>query len=815
MTTTQITMPVLGMTCANCVASVERNAKKVTGVHEAQVNFSTEKISVIYDTKQTNPQAIIERIAKAGYKVPTATLDLPITGLTCANCIHTVERTLNKKVPGVVEARVNFATEKARVHYVPGAVSRAEIVAAVEKAGYGIAQQTNTVSDAEAPADVEKAAREHDIRNQTQKFWGGVMFTLPLFLLSMGRDFSLIGAWSHAAWVNYLFFALATPVQFYVGWDYYVGAYKSLRNQAANMDVLVALGSSVAYFYSIVVTLGLLGGHVYFETAAAIITLIKLGKLIEGQAKGKTSEAIKALIGLQTKTARVERDGQEANMPVEQVQVGDIVVVRPGEKLPVDGVVIEGRSAVDESLLTGESLPVDKQVGDVVIGATINKQGRLKIEATKVGQETALAQIIRLVEEAQGSKAPIQALADKVSAVFVPVVIVIAILTFVLWWLGTGEFTPALVRLVAVLVIACPCALGLATPTAIVVGMGKGARQGILFRHSAALEQAQAVTAMVLDKTGTITKGEPMVTDIIVTEAWAETAVLHLAASVERGSEHPLGEAVVRAAEMKQQSLSQPHQFQALVGQGVSATVEDQAVLLGNLRLMEQQNVDLNGLVDQATRLQAEAKTAMWMAVDGQVVALLGIADTVKDDSKKAIMALKKLGLQVIMLTGDNQATAQAIAAEVGLDRVLAEVLPSDKAAQVAQLQAEGFTVAMVGDGVNDAPALAQANVGIAIGTGADVAMEAAGITLISGSLKGVVHAMRLSQATMRTIQQNLFWAFAYNTFLIPVAAGVLALFVGLPLFLRELHPIAAAFAMAFSSVTVVVNSLRLRRVKI
>ncbi len=811
----QLTIPVLGMTCANCVASVERNIKKLDGVSDAVVNFSTEKVAVTYDPNQTTPQMMIDRVDRAGYEIPVATLELPITGMTCANCVNTVERTLNKKVPGIIEASVNFATEKAVVKYIPGTVTHTEMVAAVEKAGYGviIADETANLVDA------EKVARERDLADQTRKLWVGVIFTVPLFIFSMARDFGLIGHWAHAAWVNVLFLLLATPVQFYTGWDYYVGSYKSLRNKSANMDVLVALGSSVAYFYSIVVTFGLLGGHVYFETSAAIITLIKVGKLIEVRAKGKTSEAIKALMGLQAKTARVEREGVEIDIPTDQVIVHDRVVIRPGEKIPVDGVVISGTSSVDEALLTGESLPVDKNIGDAVIGSTLNKQGLLKIKATKVGRETALAQIVRLVEAAQGSKAPIQAVADRVSAIFVPIVIGLAILTFIVWLASGAGFTPALIRLVAILVIACPCALGLATPTAIVVGMGKGARQGILFRNSTALEQAGTLDTIVLDKTGTITKGAPTVTDVIVSEQTVggnnATDLLRLAASVERGSEHPLGEAIVRAAQAQQLTLSEPTGFQAIAGHGVKAEVEGQQILLGNLRLMEQEQIYLNGLGEKVAQLQQEAKTATWLAVDGQASAIIGIADTIKPSSKAAIADLKSMGLHVVMMTGDNQATAEAIAAEVGVDRVLAEVLPGDKAANVAKLQAEGLNVAMVGDGVNDAPALAQANVGLAIGTGADVAMETAGITLMGGDLQGVPQTIRLSQATMRTIKQNLFWAFAYNVILIPIAAGVLVFLPNLPIYLRELHPIAAAFAMAFSSVSVVGNSLRLRRATI
>ena len=835
MTTKQLTLPIIGMTCANCVASVERNAKKVSGVSEAVVNFSTEKATISYDPAQAKPQEVIAKIERAGFQVPTTTLELAITGMTCANCVNTVERTLNKKVSGVLEGTVNFATEKARVRYIPGAVSRADMVSAIERAGFGVVQAESP----EALVDAEKLAREAEVRNQTRKFWVGaalsaVMFwiahsKLMMFVMANGLEMTS-GLEVYDLPTNLLFWALATPVQFYVGWDYYVGAYKSLRNKTANMDVLVALATSVAYFFSVVVTLGFIGdGHTYFETSAVIITLIKLGKLLEARAKGKTSEAIKSLMGLQAKTARIERDGQEFDIPIEQVEAGNRVIVRPGEKIPVDGVVIGGRSAVDEALLTGESLPVDKQIGDSVIGATLNKQGVLKIEATNVGRDTALAQIIRLVEQAQGSKAPIQALADKVSAVFVPAVITIALLTF-FFWLGMGVgFTSALVRMVAVLVIACPCALGLATPTAIVTGMGKGASQGILFKNSAALELAHKLDTIVLDKTGTITKGEPTLTDLrALSEPVEDTPsassgrdnqpdeeLLRYAASAERGSEHPLGEAIVRAAQSRGLTLSDPHGFQAIAGHGISAQVEGHAVLLGNLRLMEREHVHLNGLTEQAEQLQNEAKTAMWLAVDGQAAAVIGVADTIKENSAEAITALRDMNLRVVMLTGDNEATAQAIATQVKLDEVLAEVLPGNKSAHVVQLQEQGRQVAMVGDGINDAPALAQADVGIAIGTGADVAMETAGITLMSGDLRGVSKAIKLSRATMRTIKQNLFWAFAYNVILIPTAAGVLAFVPSMPSYLQELHPIAAALAMAFSSISVVSNSLRLRMVRL
>jgi Cu+-exporting ATPase len=820
----QITLPVVGMTCANCVATVERNAKKVAGVTGASVNFANEKVTVVFDPAIADPKTVanqvIARVQRAGYDVPTATVELPLLGMTCTNCANTIQRRLNK-VEGVLEATVNFASEKASVTYIPGAVTRDDLVAAVRKAGYDVVE-TMAAAGTE-PEDAEAAARAAEIRHQWTRLIVGAIFTLPLFLLSMGRDLGLLGMWAHEPWVNWLFLALATPVQFYVGWDYYTGAAKSLRNGSANMDVLVALGSSVAYFYSVAVlvavTMGYhgLGHHVYFETAAAIITLIVLGKLLEVRAKGRTSEAIKKLIGLQPKTARVVRAGQEMDIPISQVVHGDRVIVRPGEKIPVDGVVVAGHSAVDESMITGESLPVEKQVGASVIGATLNRQGLLTIEATKVGKETALAQIIRLVEQAQGSRAPIQRVVDQVAAYFVPAVIGIALLTFVAWWVLGAGFVPALIRLVAVLVIACPCAMGLATPTSIMVGVGKGAEAGILFKNSAALEQAQKLTAIVLDKTGTLTRGQPSVTDVVVgnQSALGREELLRLAASAERGSEHPLGESIVRSAQEVGLALSAPTAFEGIAGHGIRAEVDGRTVLLGNLRLMEREQVALNGLAPKAAELQAEAKTAMWLAVDGQASALIGVADTVKQGSREAVAALHKQGLLVVMMTGDNQATAEAIAAEVGIDRVFAEVLPGEKASYVAKLQQEGYRVGMVGDGINDAPALAQADVGIAIGTGTDVAMETADVTLMRGDLRSVPQALRLSKATMRNIHENLIWAFGYNVALIPVAAGVLAPFAWAPDFLRQLHPILAAGAMAFSSISVVSNALRLRRLRL
>lgn len=784
------------------------------GVNEASVNLATEKASIIYDPDSVTEGQFLALIRDIGYDVPTAKAELPITGMTCANCARTIERALGR-LGGVVSVSANFATERASVEYLPGVVSLAAIQQAVRDAGYDVV----VAAEGEAAEDVERAAREAEIRSQTRKFWVGVAFTLPLFLLSMGRDFGLLGAWAQAPWVNWLFLALATPVQFYVGWDYYVGGFKSLRAGSANMDVLVAMGSSTAYFYSLAVLLfpGL-GGHVYFETSAMIITLIKLGKMLEARAKGRTSEAIKKLMGLRPKTARVMRDGKEVDVPVESVMLGDVVVVRPGERLPVDGIVVEGRSAVDESMLTGESLPVDKGPGDEVVGATINKQGLLKFEATRVGAQTALAQIIRLVEEAQGSKAPIQRLADRISGVFVPVVIGLALATFLGWLIiGGAGFTQSMIYMVAVLVIACPCALGLATPTAIMVGTGKGAEHGILFKNSEALERAHEMQAVVLDKTGTITRGEPSVTDVEAAGPDGEASAAHrlsllkLAASAELGSEHPLGKAIVLAAQQEGLELSDPEGFEAVAGQGIAATVDGRQVLVGSDRLLQSRGANLNGLGAALVRLEDEAKTAMLVAVDGEALGLVAVADTVKEGSVEAIHQMEEMGLTVVMITGDNQRTADAIGKQVGLERVIARVLPGEKASQVKALQEESASVVgMVGDGINDAPALAQADVGIAIGTGTDVAMAAADVTLMSGDLRGVPRAIALSRATMRTIKENLFWAFFYNVILIPLAAGAFYPWLGI-----RLHPVIAAAAMAFSSIFVVTNSLRLRRVKL
>ncbi|MFK5968664.1 MAG: heavy metal translocating P-type ATPase [Candidatus Marithrix sp.] len=791
----ELTLPITGMTCTNCSNTVERNLKKMPGITEVNVNYASEQVTCSFDAKLLQVKDIITKIEAIGYAVPITKIELAITGMMCANCVGTVERTLLKKTPGIITANVNFATETAVIEYLPNQTNPNNISNTIKQAGYGV-----------ATTNIEET-KSNEVIEQTYKFWLGVAFTLPLFLLSMGRDFNLLGAWSHASYVNWLMFLLAVPVQFYVGWDYYVGSWKSLKNRAANMDVLVAMGSSVAFFYSVAVLLNTsLGEHVYFETAAMIITLIKLGKLLEVKAKSKTGTAIKKLIGLQVKTAKVIRNEVENDIPIESVMVGDIIIVRPGEKIPVDGKVIEGSSSVDESMLTGESLPIQKQADDTVIGATLNQQGLLKIVATKVGSETALAQIIRLVQEAQGSKAPIQHLADKVASIFVPIIIGIAIITLLIWWLGVGtDFTTAMIRMVAVLVIACPCALGLATPTAIMVGTGKGAEQGILFKNSEALERAHKLKTIVLDKTGTITNGKPTVTDIITLAQLAETEILRLAASAERGSEHPLGEAIVQAARIKQLSLTEPQQFTAISGQGIVATIEGKKISVSKLLDMQ------DSLTNIVNKLQNEAKTVMQVVVDDKLVGLIAVSDTVKASSQEAIATMQNLGLQVIMLTGDNKATAMAIAKQVGITQVIAEVLPEQKSQTIKQLQSEGL-VAMVGDGINDAPALAQADVGIAIGTGTDVAMETADITLMRGDLRSVSETIILSKATMRIIKQNLFWAFGYNVLLIPIAMGVLYPFTAVPIMLRSLHPALAAAAMAFSSVSVVTNSLRLRR---
>ncbi|MFO7553877.1 MAG: heavy metal translocating P-type ATPase [Desulfobacterales bacterium] len=814
MTEQTITLPVTGMTCANCAANIERGLKKLEGIQDTNVNFAVEQAAVTFDPKQLHVKDIVKNIQGSGYSVTTAKTELPVTGMTCANCAANIERALNKKVPGVVQAAVNFATERVSVAYIPGVSGIDDIVSAIEKAGYGVI----IPDDAMETEDAEQAARRTEIKDQTRKFVVGLIFSLPLFVMSMMRDFNLIGPWSHAPWVNWLFLILATPVQFYTGWDYYVNGIKSLKNKSANMDVLVAMGSSIAYFYSISVLFSpTLGKHVYFETSAVIITLIKLGKMIEARTKGKTGGAIRKLIGLQPKTATIVQNGKEHEVPLSRVRVGNRVIVRPGERIPVDGIVVEGESSVDESMLSGEPIPVDKHPKDLVVGGTINGEGLLKFEATRVGKETALAQIIRLVQEAQGSKAPIQAIADRVAAVFVPAVIVIALVTFGLWWGISGEFVPAMVRLVAILVIACPCALGLATPTAIMAGTGKGAERGVLFKRSEALETATKLNTIVLDKTGTITMGKPAVVDIVSFDSALENEdqILKLAASVEQGSEHPLGKAIVNEAKKRNIDLWEPENFKALRGFGVEARIQGEWIKMGKPKWFHDTDIGMELAGNTIDALQSQGKTVMVLVREDKLCGLVAVSDTLKPESKEAVEQLHAQHLKVVMLTGDNLQTARAIASAVNIDDIFAEVRPEEKSLKIKELQENGKKVGMVGDGINDAPALAQADIGMAIGTGTDVAIETGDVILSGGSLTGVSRAIRLSHATMATIKQNLFFAFIYNIVLIPVAAGVLAPFDSVPSFLKQLHPILAALAMSFSSISVVSNSLRLYRAKI
>ena len=715
---------------------------------------------------------------------------LNVEGMTCAACSARIEKVLNK-LDGVNSATVNLMAKKATVDYDESKISVDDFIHSIEKAGFKAHEQV------EEDMDREKKLREREIKNLRNMLIFSAIFSIPLF---SAMFFHMAGI--HNILSNGWFqLALATPVQIIAGARFYKGAYKSLRGGGANMDVLIVMGTSAAFLYSLYHTIvGI--PEFYYEASAVIITLILLGKYLEAIAKGKTSEAIKKLMGLQAKTARVVRDGTEVDIPMEDVLVGDIVVVRPGERVPVDGIITEGHSTLDESMLTGESVPVDKTVGDEVIGATINKQGAFKLSATKVGKDTALAQIIKLVEDAQGSKAPVQRLADQISGIFVPVVLVIAVITFLVWNFGFSDFNQGLISAVAVLVIACPCALGLATPTAIMVGTGKGAENGILIKGGEHLEKAHKLDVVILDKTGTITKGEPEVTDIIPYD-FSESEILRFAAIAEKSSEHPLGEAIVLDAKNKAIQLIDPEKFESITGHGIYSMIDKRDIYVGNRKLMRDQGVEIGHIEDELIGLENQGKTAMLISVDGKIGGIIAVADTVKETSKQAIDQLKEMGIDIYMITGDNIRTAQSIADQVGITNILAEVLPEHKAEEVEKLRAEGKIVGMVGDGINDAPALASADVGFAIGTGTDVAMEAADITLIKGDLREIPTAILLSKKTMRTIKQNLFWAFAYNTIGIPIAA------------LGLLNPMIAGGAMAFSSVSVLSNSLRLKRFKI
>ncbi|MFC7784042.1 heavy metal translocating P-type ATPase [Rossellomorea sp. GCM10028870] len=800
----ETSIDITGMTCAACANRIEKGLNKMDGVENASVNFAMERAAVKYNPEEVKPSDLQKRIRDLGYDIQLEKTEFDITGMTCAACSARIEKVLNKQ-DGIQHATVNLALEKATIEYAPGTITTDQIIKKVDSIGYGATVKNDENQEEQTDHKLQ------EIQKQKRKFIWSLLLSLPL-LWSMVSHFEftsfiplpdiLMNPWMQMA--------LATPVQFIIGKQFYTGAYKALKNNSANMDVLVALGTSAAYFYSVFLAYQSIGSgmhmvELYFETSAILITLIILGKLFEAKAKGRSSEAIKKLMGLQAKTATVERGGNEVEIPLEDVVVGDIVFIKPGEKVPVDGEVIEGRSALDESMITGESVPVDKSIGDTLIGATMNKNGFLKMKATKVGRDTALAQIIKVVEDAQGSKAPIQRLADTISGIFVPIVVGIAVLTFLVWyiWVEPGNFAEALEKLIAVLVIACPCALGLATPTSIMAGSGRSAEFGILFKGGEHLESTHGITTVILDKTGTVTNGEPVLTDVKVETGFNEEDFLALVGAVERSSEHPLAVSIVKGIKEKGITLLGSEDFDAIPGYGVKAKVEGTEVVIGTTKLMEQEGVHTDYVLETKQALETEGKTVMLVAINGNYAGLVAVADTIKDTSKLAIQRLKDMELEVIMITGDNQRTAEAIAKKAGIQYVIAEVLPEGKAREVQKLQKEGKNVAMVGDGINDAPALAMADIGMAIGTGTDVAMEAADITLIRGDLNSIADAIFMSKKTIRNIKQNLFWALAYNSLGIPIAAmGFLA-------------PWLAGAAMAFSSVSVVLNALRLQRVKL
>ncbi|MDP4179123.1 MAG: heavy metal translocating P-type ATPase [Bacillota bacterium] len=804
-----------GMTCAACAKAVERASKKLDGVSEANVNFAAEKLNITFDSSKVLLDDIQNAIAKAGYKafLDTTEKTLRIEGMTCAACAKAIER-VTKKIDGVIESNVNLATEKLNISYDSSKVRVSDIKRAIEKAGY-------KAFDEEIAVDKDKERKEKEIKDLWNRFFISAVFGVPLLIIAMVpmiiEKFGIILPPAISPMVHPKIFAiieliLVIPI-LYVGRKYFIVGFKSLIRKSPNMDSLIAMGTSAAFIYSLFAVYEILSGNVdydlYFESAGVILTLITLGKYLEAITKGKTSEAIKKLMGLAPKTATIERDGKDIEINIDEVEPGDIIIVKPGEKMPVDGVIIQGTTSVDESMLTGESIPVEKNVGDKVIGASINKNGLIRFKATKVGKDTALAHIIKLVEQAQGSKAPIAKMADVISGYFVPVVIGLALISSIAWYISgeTGVF--ALTIFISVLVIACPCALGLATPTAIMVGTGKGAEYGVLIKSGTALETAHKIQTIVFDKTGTITEGKPKVTDIITTGKINNNELLQIASSAEKGSEHPLGEAIVKKAEENSLEFKKVQSFKAIPGFGIEVVIEDKNILLGNKKLMEDRKISLENLEESSHKLASEGKTPMYISIENKISGIIAVADTVKNNSRKAIEKLHKMGVSVAMITGDNKRTAEAIAKEVGIDIVLAEVLPQDKANEVKKLQSQGKKVAMVGDGINDAPALAQADIGIAIGSGTDVAMESADIVLMKSDLMDVPTAIELSKKTIRNIKQNLFWAFGYNTLGIPVAMGIWYIFGG-PL----LNPMIGALAMSFSSVSVLTNALRLKGFK-
>lgn len=814
---TSKSLKIEGMTCSACAKAVERVTKKLDGVIETNVNFATEKLTINYDEAKISIQDIQIAVEKAGYKalIESNSKTFKIEGMSCAACSKTIER-VTKKLDGVIESNVNYATEKLTISYEPSKVRISDIKKAVEKAGYKVLQGETTL-------DADKDRKEKEIKLLWNKFIISVMFTVPLLFISMGHMVAEKFGYSLPSFIDPMsspkFFAilqlvLVIPVML-AGNRFFRVGFKSLIRRSPNMDTLIAMGTSAAFSYGIFAIVQIFYGNVdyaydlYFESAAVIITLITLGKYLESVTKGKTSEAIKKLMGLAPKTAIIIRGGKEIEMPIEEVEVGDIIFVKPGEKMPVDGEVVEGITAVDEAMITGESMPVEKTVGDKIIGASINKNGTIKYKATRVGKDTALAQIIKLVEDAQGSKASIAKMADIISGYFVPVVMGLALLSSISWYISGETAIFSITIFISVLVIACPCALGLATPTAIMVGTGKGAEYGVLIKSGVALETTHKIQTIVFDKTGTITEGTPKVTDIVVTNNISEEYLLQLAASAEKGSEHPLGEAIVKAAEEKKIEFKKMDFFKAIPGHGIEVKMDDKNILLGNRRLMIESNISLENLEETSHNLAGEGKTPMYISIDGKIAGIIAVADTVKESSRKAIEKLQEMGIEVAMITGDNRITAEAIAAQVGINTVLAEVLPEDKANEIKKLQATGKKVAMVGDGINDAPALAQADIGIAIGSGTDVAIESADIVLMKSDLRDVATAIQLSKKTIKNIKENLFWAFGYNTLGIPVAMGVLYIFNG-PL----LSPIIAATAMSFSSVSVLLNALRLKGFK-